>query len=111
MDVLTNLDVKSCRNCREGFFRDRLALQGMVAAKTILAGRLIYPDLIRRASTIALRQKVDITYVSGALTITMRGEAMETGGAGDSIYVRNLDTGLIVSGVVNADGSVSASPR
>lgn len=111
LDALADIDVSQCGNCRAGFFRDRSPLNGMIAAKTILAGRLIYPELIRKSPAVLQRQHVDIFLVAGALTISMRGEALEAGAVGDVVHVRNLDSGLSIAGIVIADGSVSAGSR
>lgn len=111
LDILTDIDVTNCHSCAAGFIQDRSALNGMIANKTILVGRLIYPDQIRKPPAVLQRQHVDISYVFGALTIIMRGEALDTGAIGDTIHVRNLDSGMTIGGIVNAVGSVSAGTR
>lgn len=81
-------------------------LIGKVARRTLLPGRPILvnavnePDLIQRGVTVAL------VYNTGSLVITAKGVPMEAGHAGDLIKVRNIDSGIIVSGTVLADGTV-----
>ena len=50
--------------------------------------------------------KVRIVLEEGALSIATYGAALQDGCAGDVISLRNLETGLTVSGTVQADGSV-----
>ncbi|MGH6859984.1 MAG: flagellar basal body P-ring formation chaperone FlgA [Phyllobacterium sp.] len=81
-------------------------LVGKVARKTLLPGRPIpvnavnEPDLIQRGVAVAL------VYDTGSLVITAKGIPMEPGRSGDFVKVRNVDSGIIVSGTVLADGSI-----
>lgn len=81
-------------------------LVGKVARRTLLPGKPIMvtavnePDLIERGVPVLL------VYNTGALVITAKGISMEPGHAGDFIKVRNVDSGIIVSGTVLADGTV-----
>ena len=109
--ALSNVDLSECPDCRAGFVRDRLALAGKIATKTILANQPIYPDALRNAPTVFPRQQVDLFYFSGKLTISMRGEALQEAGIGDAIQVRNRESGVVVSGKVNFDGTIMVNPR
>jgi flagella basal body P-ring formation protein FlgA len=53
--------------------------------------------------------EVRLVYVDGGLTIVAAGSALQDGAIGDLIRVRNSDSGLTVSGAVQADGSVRVS--
>jgi flagellar basal body P-ring formation protein FlgA len=81
-------------------------LAGKVARRTLLPGQPILvsalnePDLVERGVPVAL------VYSTGTLVITAKGTPMEAGHAGDFIKVRNMDSGIIVSGTVLADGSI-----
>lgn len=46
------------------------------------------------------------TLLPGTLTITAMGTPLESGVAGDFIKVRNVDSGIIVSGTVLANGRI-----
>jgi len=52
---------------------------------------------------------VRIEYRDGALTIAVAGEALQDGGVGDFVKLRNADSGVTVSGQVQADGTVQVS--
>ena len=43
------------------------------------------------------------------MIIVAYGSALQAGGVGDLIRVRNQDSGLVVSGRVQADGSIRVS--
>jgi flagellar basal body P-ring formation protein FlgA len=46
-------------------------------------------------------------YRSGGLTIAGTGVPLQSGGAGDTVNVRNPDTGIVVKGRVEADGTIA----
>lgn len=79
---------------------------GKSSRRTLLPGypipllALENPRLIRNGSP------VKMVYVDGALSIETTGAAMQDGGAGDLILVRNVDSGVNVNGRVQPDGSV-----
>lgn len=47
-----------------------------------------------------------LVFTAGTLTITAMGTPLESGAAGDFIKVRNVDSGIIVSGTVLANGRI-----
>ena len=51
-------------------------------------------------------QKVRVVFEQDGLVIETYAAALQAGGDGDVISVRNLDSGLTISGIVQADGSV-----
>jgi flagellar basal body P-ring formation protein FlgA len=53
--------------------------------------------------------EVRLIYSDGGLTIAASASALQDGAIGDVIKVRNTDSGLTVSGVIQADGSVRVS--
>jgi flagella basal body P-ring formation protein FlgA len=50
--------------------------------------------------------RVKVVFSEGDLEITTYGAALQAGAAGDLVAVRNLESGLTISGVVQPDGSV-----
>ena len=82
------------------------ALQGQVARRTLLPGQAIRltdlkaPDLVRAGKTVTM------IYAQDGLVITGTGTALRSAGEGETIRVRNDDSGIVVSGMVAADGSV-----
>ena len=82
---------------------------GMMAVRTLLPGQSIPlaalspPRLVRAGATVRM------VYASGGLEITAEGDALQDGFVGQTVKLRNSDTGVTVSGRVRADGSVWVS--
>ncbi|MFY9629294.1 MAG: flagellar basal body P-ring formation chaperone FlgA [Methylocystis sp.] len=87
----------------------RKALIGKVARRTLLPGRPIPVTAVDNAKVVFIGTSVKIIFLEGGLEITAYGMAMQAGGLGDLIRVRNQDSGLIVSGRILGDGSVQVS--
>jgi flagella basal body P-ring formation protein FlgA len=85
----------------------RSGLVGKMATRTLLPGRAVAAFAIANPRAVANGAQVKLIYVDGGLSIVTSALALEAGGVGDTIKVRNTDSGLTVSGVVQADGSVS----
>ena len=50
---------------------------------------------------------VRVVFTEGGLTITTYASALQSGSTGDTIPVRNLESGLTISGTIERDGSIS----
>jgi len=81
-------------------------LVGKVARKTLLPGHPIAIDAVRDPYVVSQGDATLIVFHSGALTITGGGVVLQSGGTGDVISVRNVDSGRIIRGTVGADGAV-----
>jgi flagellar basal body P-ring formation protein FlgA len=88
---------------------DRAALIGKVAKRTLLPGRAIPSFAVANPRAVANGAHVTLVYRDGGLTIVTSAQALEPGAVGDTIKVRNDDSGLTVTGRIQADGSVSVS--
>jgi flagellar basal body P-ring formation protein FlgA len=104
------IDAANCYRCVPGFIRDPNLVIGMIAVKTILPDRLIYPDLLRKPAIIKSGQQVSVMFRLGALSISMRGETLADADTGDTVAVRNKTNGTIVTGRVAQDGSILVDP-
>jgi len=89
----------------------RDGLVGKVAKQTLLPGQPIYNDAIRQPHSIKQGQAASVIFQSGALTITASGIALQSGGPGDNVSVRNTDSGRIIKGTIGADGAVHVSDQ
>jgi flagella basal body P-ring formation protein FlgA len=82
---------------------------GMMAVRTLLPGlsiplaALSPPRLVRAGAT------VKMIYIDGGLTITATADALQDGVVGQTVKLRNEDSGITVSGRVRADGTVLVS--
>jgi flagella basal body P-ring formation protein FlgA len=85
---------------------EREALVGKLARRTLLAGQPIPRNAVREPYLVTQGRAVQLVFKSGGLTITGVGVALQSAGGGELISVRNVDSGIIVRGTVQADGSV-----
>ena len=81
-------------------------LIGKVAKRTLLPGQPILALTIAEQDLVTRGKPVQIVFQHGALTIVAQGTTLQSGGAGDLVRVRNVDSGIIVTGTVQADGTV-----
>jgi flagella basal body P-ring formation protein FlgA len=81
-------------------------VEGKVARRTLLPGRLIPLSYLREAYTVEAGSPVDIVFVSDGLVISVAGVPLQPGSVGDLIRVRNVDSGAVLTGTVMADGTV-----
>jgi flagella basal body P-ring formation protein FlgA len=84
----------------------RASVVGRVARRAIAAGSAIPLNALREAHVFKEGERVALAFASGALSIRGAGIALQPGVVGSPVRVRNVDTGVIVNGVVRADGSV-----
>jgi flagella basal body P-ring formation protein FlgA len=79
---------------------------GMAAIRTLLPGQSIPMSAVAPPRVLRAGAPVKMVYVDGGLTITASGSALQDGAVGQTVKVRNDDSGVTVSGRVRADGSV-----
>ncbi len=90
---------------------DARDLVGKEARRTLMPGRPIpinavaVPQLIKRGGAARL------VYRDAGLEILVQVEPLQSGGAGDTIRVRNLDSGVVITAEVGADGTLSVAGR
>jgi flagellar basal body P-ring formation protein FlgA len=85
---------------------DRAALIGKSARRTLLPGLPIAINAVGEPKIVTVGAMVRATYQDGDLTITTYASALQAGAVGDTIAIRNSETGLTISGVIERDGSV-----
>jgi flagella basal body P-ring formation protein FlgA len=79
---------------------------GLVARSTLLPGRTIPISSLREPFAMTRGSTVRLTFTIGNLTISAAGSPLVDAAVGDVIRARNLDSGVIVSGTVMADGTI-----
>jgi flagellar basal body P-ring formation protein FlgA len=90
-------------------YKERDALIGKVARRTLLPGKPIPLNSVREADVISQGKAVIIVFRQDGLTITGQGIPLQAGRVGDLIPVRNVDSGIVVKGIVQADGTLRVS--
>jgi flagella basal body P-ring formation protein FlgA len=87
----------------------RSGLVGKMARRTLLPGRAVSSIAVNNPRAVINGAEVRLIYNEGGLTIAASASALQDGAIGDVIKVRNVDSGLTVSGVIQPDGSVRVS--
>jgi flagella basal body P-ring formation protein FlgA len=81
-------------------------IAGKVARRTLLPGHLILRNAITEPAVVEKGSIVAAVYQDGELTITASVLALQSGALSQAIQVRNVDSGKVIVGAVQADGSV-----
>ena len=89
------------------FVGSRALIVGKVARLTLLPGHAIPFAGVANRKLVSNGQEVRLVFSEGGLLIMTTGSAMQDGSIGDIVRVRNSDSGVTVSGSVQADGTVS----
>jgi flagella basal body P-ring formation protein FlgA len=93
-------------NLEPGYTSDVREVIGKVAKRTLVPGRTIPAGSLRDPFTIERGKAVRILFNVGGLTISASGASLQDAMAGDSVRVRNVESGVIVIGTVRTDGNV-----
>jgi len=91
---------------RSSVFEAREDVIGKVARRTLLPGQPIPVSAVRDPYVVVQGKQALIVFKTAGLTISTYGMPLQSGGTGDVISVRNIDSGLVVKGRVEADGSI-----
>ena len=84
----------------------RSALIGKTVRRTLLPGLPIATNSIGEPKIVLVGAMVRVNFIEGGLTISTYASALQAGGVGDTIPVRNMESGLTISGTIERDGSV-----
>ncbi|MBY7649195.1 MAG: flagella basal body P-ring formation protein FlgA [Candidatus Liberibacter europaeus] len=94
-----------------GYARSIKDVIGLVTRRLLLPDRVIPLSVLHRPYIITIGSKVRIIFTQGNMTISAAGIALSDASAGDIISVKNSDTGVIISGNVMSDGTVSVTTK
>ncbi len=95
---------------RSTIHETRDALVGKVAKRTLLPGQPIPVSAIRDPYVVTQGKTAMVVFEWGGLMITTNALALQNGGIGDVVSLRNLDSGAVIRGTVASDGSVRLDP-
>jgi flagella basal body P-ring formation protein FlgA len=98
-------------NLAPGYADSMDQVVGKVSKRTLVAGRTIPLSVIKEPFAVKRGTNVRLTFSSAHMVITARGSSTQDAMVGDVVKVRNLDTGVTVSGTVMADGSIEVLQR
>lgn len=86
--------------------QDRSMLVGKVARRTLLPGKPIPLNGVKDPDVVSRGGSVLAIYKSGGLTISSVVQPLRSGGVGDIIEARNTDSGKIIRGAIQPDGTL-----
>jgi len=81
-------------------------LVGMVAKRTISAGKPITANDIAKPRDVTKGQSVTMVLTTPAMRLTAKGKALEAGATGDTIRITNSQTSTVIEGVITGPGRV-----
>ena len=90
----------------EDYFTQPEQVVGRVAGRVLAQGEALLARQLRRAQLIRRGDQVVLASSGGSISVSVRGTALEDGGAGDRVTVRNLSSERIVEGIIRPDGVV-----
>ncbi|AUX75254.1 MULTISPECIES: flagellar basal body P-ring formation chaperone FlgA [Sinorhizobium] len=90
----------------DGYVGSLEEVEGKVTKRTLLPGRVILTSALRDRYAVERGSTVRLIFNKGGLTITAAGSPLEDAAIGELIRARNIDSGVIVSGTVMADGTI-----
>ena len=93
------------------FVREFDQIVNLVARRTLVPGRPIHLSSLREAHVVNRGDTLTMIFSHGGLSIVGTVVALQPGATGKRIRVRNPDTGVVVSGIVQADGTIRAGGR
>lgn len=93
----------------EPMLADPAHLSGCRAKSTLVAGRQVGLARIERIPDVLNGGTVTLVGTVGVLEIRAKGVALQNGAVGETIAVRNLDSGKVVSGIITAPGAVTVA--
>ncbi|THK38038.1 flagellar basal body P-ring formation protein FlgA [Ensifer sp. MPMI2T] len=93
-------------NLTDGYVRSIEEIEGKVTKRTLLPGRVILASALRDQYAVERGSTVRLVFNNGGLTITAAGSPLQDAAVGELIRARNIDSGVIVSGTVMADGTI-----
>ncbi len=99
-------DLKDYDEPPPGAVWDRADLVGKVARRTLLPGQPIVAVAVEEPRLVTTGALVSIFYRQDGLDIAATAQALQNGIAGQVVQARNLDSGMVVTGTVQPDGSI-----
>jgi flagellar basal body P-ring formation protein FlgA len=87
-------------------FADRAQIVGKVAKRTLLPGQPIPLNAVKEADIVRSGKPVTLVFAAGGLVITARGLALQSGGAGETVSIQSHETGVVLRGTVQPDGTI-----
>jgi len=82
------------------------AIQGLQARRTVGIGDIITEKHVEKIPVVRRGDAIRLIARAGRMSMSAVGEALQDGGIGDRIRVKNSDSGKVVYGQVLEDGAI-----
>lgn len=82
------------------------AASGHRLLRSVAPGTMLRLSMLEQVPTVRRRDRVTIKIESPGFAVSAAGEALENGGPGNRVLVRNLSSGKKLRGIVAADGNI-----
>jgi flagellar basal body P-ring formation protein FlgA len=108
-EVLKETDLTVVRRPKSeaGVLTDMAAVVGLAARHQLRPEQTLHAVDLMKPEIVARNDMVTIVYQAPGITLTLRGQAQESGALGDTIGVLNVESKRIVQGVISAPGRIS----
>lgn len=100
---------KEISGASQAYILNRQQAVGMIAKRSIPAGRVLTAHMVRAPRLVRAGQQVILLATTPQLEVRMKGKALADGSRGDVVKVRNLRSKRVVEGVVTHAGVVKVS--
>ncbi|WP_439651768.1 flagellar basal body P-ring formation chaperone FlgA [Microvirga puerhi] len=104
--MLKDRSFPSMFRARSAVIESPVQLIGKVARRTLLPGEAIPTNAVDDARLVTRGVTTQVIFQEEGLTISTMGSPLQSGSLGEQIRVRNVDTGRIIFGTVQADGTI-----
>jgi len=81
-------------------------LIGKVARRTLLPGQLVPRNAVEEARLVERGKPIQVVFKEAGMTIVTVASPLQSGGLGEMVQARNLDSGVTIVGTVQADGTL-----
>ncbi|WP_240540128.1 flagellar basal body P-ring formation chaperone FlgA [Salinarimonas soli] len=89
----------------------RRVLVGKVARRTLAPGQLIPINAVEDPKLVVRGTPVQVVFAQDGLVISALASPLQSGSVGEMVRARNIDSGLVVVGTVQADGTLRVGSR
>ncbi|MCH8506446.1 MAG: flagellar basal body P-ring formation protein FlgA [Ectothiorhodospiraceae bacterium] len=93
-------------NLSQGYYTELDQLLGMEVRRPSRPGEVLTPSMVAAPRLVTRGQTVTVLADAGAARVTMQGTAMEDGGLGDRIRVKNPRSERVIEGEITGEGRV-----
>ena len=100
------IEEENIANLRGSYFSAIKEVTGQRSRRQITANRVIQPSMTEQPALVTRNGSVMIYAGKNGFSITMKGQALESGTLGEQIQVRNSSSGKVIMAEVTGQGTV-----